>query len=123
MTLSLKTMIWNPLLWLAAIAALFAVDAAVLQYSGEEISRSSQRVWGFAFGLLLAWWVIRDMRARSAPAPYEFGAFVLFAWPLVVPYYLYRTRGRKGLLLGVGIWMLFATPLLATIAVYLFQSE
>ena len=33
--------------------------------------------------------------------PYEFEAFVMFSWPITLPYYLYRTRRWKGLLMGV----------------------
>jgi hypothetical protein len=60
--------------------------------------------------LILTWWVQADRRDRDFSVPYEFDAFVFLAWPVVVPYYLYRSRGRRGLLLGVGIWGLYVAP-------------
>jgi hypothetical protein len=42
--------------------------------------------------------------------PFEFGAFVFFIWPLVVPHYLYRTRSGRGLLFVAGIYGLYLTP-------------
>jgi len=43
----------------------------------------------------------------------EFDAFVFFAWPFIVPYYLYRTRGRRGLFLVTGIYGLYLMPYFA----------
>jgi len=42
--------------------------------------------------------------------PFEFDAFVFFGWPVVVPYYLYRTRGKRGLILTAAVYLLFVVP-------------
>jgi hypothetical protein len=47
----------------------------------------------------MALWVLADARQRRRRLPYDFGSFVFFAWPLVVPIYLFSTRG----------WRAFAT--------------
>jgi len=39
-----------------------------------------------------------DRKARNFSVPFEFDAFVFFAWPLVLPWYFYRSRGKRGLL-------------------------
>jgi len=59
--------------------------------------------------------VFEDRRKRGFRVPFEFDAFVFFAWPIVVPYYLYRTRGARGLLLAAGFYALVILPLVVGI--------
>ena len=44
----------------------------------------------------IALWVITDARLRDRPLPYDFGMFVFLALPVVVPVYLFSTRGWRG---------------------------
>jgi len=71
-----------------------------------------QGLWMILFGLILTWWLYADRQVRRFSAPYEFETFAFFAWPVVVPYYLYRTRGRRGLALIFGVGGLFIAPYL-----------
>ena len=59
--------------------------------------------------------MLADRRKRGLRVPHEFDTFVFFAWPAVVPYYLYRSRGRRGLLLGAGIWALYIAPYVTSV--------
>ena len=74
------------------------------------MSRTTELLWGFEFGFILAGWVSVDRRVRGFNVPYEFDAFVFFIWPFVVPYYLYRTRGGRGLLFAACIYIFYLTP-------------
>jgi len=60
-----------------------------------------------------------DRRARAFDVPFEFDAFVFWAWPVVVPYYLYRSRGGRGLLLALSICGLYRVPYWAGMLVHL----
>ena len=62
---------------------------------------------------MLTFWVHFDKRACGFRVPYEFDAFVFFAWSIVIPYYMYKTRAKRGLLWGAGVWGLFIAPFLA----------
>ena len=42
------------------------------------------RQWGMA--LLFVWWVEADSRQTRYWPCYDFGTFVLFGWPVVLPY-------------------------------------
>lgn len=59
------------------------------------------------------------MRKQKFYGPYEFPAFVYFGWLVVLPYYLIRTRGWKGILNTAGFFTLIMAPdLLAEIIYY-----
>jgi len=72
-------------------------------------------LWPFLNQLFVACWVYFDRRALRVSVPYEFDAFVYFAWPVVLPYYLCKTRGARGLLLAGLFYALFIVPALATV--------
>src|SRR2546422_574167 len=44
----------------------------------------------------LGLWVLADAQQRQRSLPYDFGSFVFFAGPLVVPIYLFSTRSWRG---------------------------
>ncbi len=41
-------------------------------------------------------WILADAQQRRRSVPYDFDAFVFFAWPVLVPIYLFSTRGWRG---------------------------
>lgn len=98
---------------LITLTAIFAVATSVFAVRGTGAPETAQSLWMFEFRLILTWWVYCDRQARGFGVPHEFDAFVFWAWPFVVPYYLYRTRGGMGLLSSVGIYGLYAVPSLA----------
>ena len=109
-----QTHIWSKsLIPLFVLTAISALGLSLLALRRLNPSESTQLLWRFAFSLILVCWVRVDARAQRYSAPFDFDAFVLFGWPLVVPYYLYRTRGARGLVFGAGIWALNLAPTFA----------
>ena len=51
---------------------------------------------------IVGWWLRTDSRKRGGVAVYDLGFFLYIASPLVMPYYLVKTRGVKGLLVILG---------------------
>jgi hypothetical protein len=100
------------------ITAMMAVESAWFTYAGEDVPDHTTWNFAFFFGVLLAWWVHSDRRARGVEMPFEFEALVVFLWPIVLPYYLYRTRGWWGLLLGGGFWVLYLVPSVAPVLIH-----
>lgn len=47
---------------------------------------------------IIGWWLRSDIRRRNAAWVYDMGFFLCIGWPIVMPYYLLKTRGAKGLL-------------------------
>src|ERR1700687_3110127 len=95
---------------LVALTTLYSITLAACTAYSIEMPGAIQLLWLFGFSLMVTLWVRAASRCRDFSLPYEFGTFVFFAWPVVVPYYTYRSRGWKGLLLGVGICMLKLVP-------------
>ena len=48
---------------------------------------------------IIGWWLRTDSRKRGVGWVYDMGFFLCIAWPLVMPYYLVKTRRAKGLLI------------------------
>ena len=69
--------------------------------------------------LLFGWWVEADSRQTRYWPCYDFGTFVFFGWPVVLPYYLFRTRGLRGFYLTMAFFGLWCAPALAALLVYL----
>ena len=51
---------------------------------------------------IVGWWLRTDSRKRGVVWVYDLGFFLCIAWPLVMPYYLVKTRGARGLLVILG---------------------
>ena len=50
----------------------------------------------------IGWWLRTDSRRRGVLSVYDLGFFLYLAWPIVMPYYLVKTRGAKGLFVILG---------------------
>ena len=75
--------------------------------------------WPLIFFVLLVLWVVEDSKAHPSIAkPFEFG-FLVFIWAIpYLPYYLWRTRRLRGLLLLAGFVALYLLGYLGQLAVY-----
>ena len=51
-----------------------------------------------AFPVLLASWVYADAESQRRKLCYDYDTFLFFAWPVVVPCYLFQTRGVRAFL-------------------------
>ena len=96
------------MLWLCAVS--FGI-ASALDPSGEGIPKRAELLSTIAFSLVIASWVVADARKRGRRLCYDFDSFVYFAWPIVVPVYLFQTRGLRAfvtMLCFAGIWLVSA---------------
>jgi len=99
------------------LTLLLAGGRSFLAVRGLALPRETELLCSFEFRFILALWVSFDRRTRDLIVPFEFDAFVFFAWPFVLPWYLYRTRGWSGLLYAAAAYGLSVLPdLTASIA-------
>jgi hypothetical protein len=68
----------------------------------------TQLAGNVALPVVLTSWVMADARKRGRRLDYDYDSFVYFAWPLLVPVYLFQTRGVRAFLTLLwfgGIWL------------------
>lgn len=92
-----------------------SIYQALLFYLGTQTSEEFEKLWGYTFVGLLAFWV--DTDSRNQPGIYrpsfDIGLFIYLIWIIYLPYYLIRTRGRSGWLwlFGLGVLVYLGTLL------------
>jgi hypothetical protein len=84
-------------LTVAKLAALFASLVAAA-YATAQIEPSPVIALFLSGGPLLAvvLWVQKDARRTGVGSVQDLGYFLLLAWPIVIPWYAFKTRGRSG---------------------------
>jgi len=89
-----------PLLYAFVVITEFAHGV----YLGAQLEFPGAVTFLFTVGMLWAvgWWLRTDSRRRGVLSVYDLGFFLYLAWPIVMPYYLLKTRGAKGLLVMLG---------------------
>ncbi len=104
------------LVFLFILSAIYTIGLATLASNGYPARpEASALLWSLVFPTLLAIWARMDRRRQSLKLPFEFDAFVFFGWPLALPYYLYRTRGKTGLLIVAAIYAFYLVPMVVLI--------
>jgi hypothetical protein len=92
--------------------------------AGAYLARGAEMPPAFSllypFGLLWAfgWWLRDDGRKRGFAWVFDMGLFLYIAWPVVLPYYLLKTRGARGLLVILAWAAAYVGALLAGALLY-----
>ena len=55
-------------------------------------------------------WIRADARAQRVPTVHDFGLFLVVAWPIVIPWYVIRTRGRHAWPLALVVMVAIGLP-------------
>ena len=89
-----------PLLYSFVVVTQFAYGV----YLGAQLELPPAVLLLYWLGFLWAvgWWLRTDSRRRGVASVYDMGFFLYIAWPLIMPYYLVKTRGTRGLLVILG---------------------
>ena len=88
----------------ARLAALFSSLIAAA-YAASQIEPAPVVALFLSFGPLVAVivWLQKDARRTGVGAVQDWGYFLLLAWPVVIPWYAFKTRGRSGWRLAAGL--------------------
>ncbi len=68
---------------------------------------------------IVGWWLLTDSRERGVAWPWDLGLFLHIAWPFIMPYYLLKTRGLRGLLVVLIFVGVYTGALLFGLVLYL----
>ena len=102
------------------LALVFAVTFAQVYMAlhSEWLSESTSKLSYFTLSLLVALLIESDRKSRGRAAPFEYAAFVFFAWPFIAPYYFFSVLRWRGLAIGLGLVLLGLLPDLVVMLFY-----
>jgi hypothetical protein len=90
---------------------------------GVEVPGLYSLMGRLTFFWLIGWWVLKDSRRHGFKLVYDMGFFLFIAWPLILPYYLFKTRGIKALLTILSFLAVYVgTYVMGVLAYAIFSS-
>jgi hypothetical protein len=75
------------------------------------------------FGFAAALWMHADSRRLAIREDIDQGWFVYLAWPVLLPYHLFKTRGKRGAVTLLGLVGLYVATYLASLLVFLLARQ
>ena len=112
----------------AKLAALAASIVAAL-YAATQIEPAPAVALFLSGGPLLAvvFWLQKDARRTGVGTVLDWGYFLLIAWPVVIPWYAFKTRGPFGWRLMMRLFGLILAPYISGFVVayvmWYFQAD
>lgn len=102
MTNSLLSRTFSPavLLYVFVVITQMGHGVYVVTEGGAPPSFTFANTLGIVW--LIGWWMRRDSQRRGFAWVYDMGMFLYILWPFIMPYYLLKTRGARGLLVVLG---------------------
>jgi hypothetical protein len=106
-------------LWTAKAMAL-ACSLAAATYAAAQLEPVGVVALFLSFGPLavVILWLQKDARRTGVPAVLDWGMFLWFAWPVVIPWYAWKTRGRAGWRLALGLVVLIVSAAVVSWLIY-----
>jgi len=101
-----------PLTRLYFFSGCCALFALVYGFLGAEPTPVMQMLLGLGPAVAVAAWLAADARHNRTVLAHDAGFFFYLTWPLSIPWYAVRTRGRRG-------WRLAAQPYVIALAGWL----
>ena len=106
------------LLYIFVVIAQFA-HAIYTATGAWEPNPTFSFIYAMGFLWIIGWWLITDSRRRGISWVYDLGLFLYIAWPILITYYLIKTRRTKGLLVIFGFLVAYVGAWLLGFSVYL----
>jgi hypothetical protein len=104
---------WGPLLLLTGANAVFlSLYALVRVYPSE----SALAIPSYSFAFFVVLWVLGDARRHRSTPCFDFGFFLAVGFPVSVAWYLFWSKGLRGLLVLGALAGLFIAPWLCASA-------
>jgi hypothetical protein len=75
-------------------------------------------IYIFGFFWIIGWWLRVDSRGRGLSWVFDMGLFLYVAWPFILPYYVVKTRGTKGLLVILSFVAVYVGASIAGVVLY-----
>ncbi len=106
-------------LTIVLISILFSTQQFYMGITDRESSDNIFTLWMVLFIVLISMWCQKDQSEGEASSNIGFMAFLF--WPIVLPYYLLKTRGVEGAVTFVGFTTLYISPNVSWLIGYQFS--
>jgi hypothetical protein len=70
-------------------------SGSLYSFFGVNPSESFGLIFTFALTWLMVWWLKEDNKLRGRTSEFDMGFIVYLLWPIIIPLYLFKTRGIK----------------------------
>ena len=94
------------------------IAAGAYGASGAEPPASFTLIYIFGFLWIIGWWLRVDSSRRGLSWVFDMGLFLYVAWPFILPYYVVKTRGTKGLLVILYFVAVYVGATIAGVVLY-----
>jgi hypothetical protein len=98
------------------------VATGIYLASGLEPPAFFTAAYVLGFLWIVGWWLRADSVKRNFRWIFDMGLFLYVAWPIVLPYYLFKTRGARALLVILGFVAASIGATVLGMALYLFLA-
>lgn len=115
---SLFSKLLSPTVLLYIYLVLSSFALGVYRAHGVEAPDAFVVILPLGYLWIVGWWLRTDSRLRGITWPCDLGLFLYIAWPLLMPYYLLKTRGWRGLPAILIFVAVYTGALLLGLAVY-----
>lgn len=86
----------------------------------SDWSDRTYALWNFSIAILFAVWAVKDIE-KSGSKYLDLGYLYFAAWPVVLPFYLVRSRGlEQGLTMFFGFLLLSVLPWVSGLVAYVY---
>ena len=108
---------------LVYVLTIIAQLASGFYLAGEvEPPQAFTLLYPLCFLWVIGWWLLKDSKLRGISWVLDMGLFLYIAWPIVMPYYLIKTRGWRGLLVISVFAVVYLGTFIIGVALYLFLA-
>ena len=104
--------------YLSITALLFGFFSITQVFSGAYLARGVELPPVYVLLRMLAtiwilgWWLKEDIRKHRCGWILDLGMFLSMAWPVIMPYYLARTRGVRSLVPMLVFTVIYLVPVI-----------
>ena len=119
------TLPWSDLRFRIAIliAAFCSASAALYAVAGVEPPMSVTVMMMMAPTLAVILWLQEDAARTGVGAVQDLGWFASMWWPVVIPWYAFKSRGRAGWKLLAALMALMLAPQITSVVIYTLFPE
>ena len=100
------------------MAGFCSATAAIYAVAGVEPAVPVVLLLLFGPALSVGLWIEQDAHTTGVGAVMDFGWFACMAWPVVLPWYAFKSRGRSGWKLLVALLALMLAPQITQAVLY-----